>query len=66
MSGAIGRVKSDLRQSADETVPEDVARALDASADDLLCDRTEDVGDFVKERRARLAAYLERKAASVR
>jgi hypothetical protein len=45
-------------------MPEEIARALDASAEDLRLDRTEDIGEFLKERRARLKADLDRKAAA--
>jgi len=50
--------------AAEEELPEVMARALDASEDDLRHDRTEDVRAFVKRMEAQLAAHLARKSAS--
>jgi len=48
------------------SVPEEMAKALDASSKDIRHGRTEDIGEFVKDRRAKLKAHLDRKAASRR
>ncbi len=50
----------------DNAVPDEIARALDTGTADLLRDRTEDIGDFLKEAKARLEAHLAEKAASER
>jgi hypothetical protein len=44
-----------------DAVPEDIARALDASAEDVRNDRTEDLRDFVKRKKAELEAHLAQK-----
>ncbi len=54
------------RQPASDEVPEDIARALDASADDVRNDRTVDIGDFLEEMRVKLEAHRARKASQKR
>jgi hypothetical protein len=48
----------DRRPASDDAVPKEIARALDASAEDLRHDRTEDLRDFVKRMEAELEAHL--------
>ena len=48
--------KEHARRSTTD-VPEDLARALDESADNLLHDRTEDIGEFLKRMRAKIDAH---------
>jgi hypothetical protein len=62
MIGFVRRAMRGRRPASDETVPDEFARALDASAEDLRHDRTEDLGDFLKRMRAKLDAHLTRKA----
>jgi hypothetical protein len=44
------------RAASDDAVPEDIARALDASAEDLHQGRIEDLGEFLDGLRGKLAA----------
>jgi hypothetical protein len=46
------------RAASDDTVPEEIARALDASAEDMRENRTEDIGDFLQRMEARLESHL--------
>lgn len=46
----------------DDAVPEEIARALDASAEDVRNDRTVDIGNFLQTMRAKLEAHRARKA----
>ena len=54
------------RPASDDAVPEEFARALDASAEDVRNDRTADLGDFLKRMEAKLEAHRARKAAPKR
>ena len=54
---------SDRQPAPDDAVPEELARALDASAEDVRNDRTLDIGDFLKSMGAKLEAHRARKAA---
>lgn len=51
------------KPASEDAVPEEIARALDASAEDVRNDRTADLGDFLKSMEAKLKAYRVRKAA---
>ena len=51
------------RRTSADGVPEDIAQALDASAEDLRHDRTDNLRDFVKRMDAKLEAHLARKSA---
>jgi hypothetical protein len=44
-------------------LPEEIARALDAAADDVRHDRTEDIHDYVKRKEAELEAHIARENA---
>ena len=48
--------------AADPEVPEDLARALDASNEDVRLNRTSDIGEFLRCMEAKLDAYRLRKA----
>ncbi len=50
------------RAHADPEVPKDLARALDASNEDVRLDRTADIGEFLRCMEAKLDAYRARKA----
>ena len=47
--------------ASDDAVPEEIARALDASAEDVRNDRTVDIGEFLKSMQAKLEAHRARK-----
>ena len=46
-----------------QAVSQEMAEALDASTQDLLHGRTEEIGEFIKDRRVKLKAHLDRKTA---
>jgi len=54
------------RPASDQEVPDDIARALDASSEDVRLDRTADIGDFLRNMDARLEAHRAGKAARKR
>jgi len=54
------------RQPASEEVPEEIARALNASAEDLKHGRIVNLDDTLKEMDAELEAHLAQKRASSR
>jgi hypothetical protein len=60
------RTLSRRRPASAETVPDDIARALDASVEDLRHDRIKDIGDFLRRTQGKLDAHLARNAASQR
>ena len=60
------RINSRGRPTSNDGVPEDVARALDAAAEDVRHNRTVDIGDFLKSMETKLEAHRARKAAPKR
>ena len=48
------------KSGPDNEHPEEIARALDAAADDVRYDRTEDIRDYVKRKEAELMAHIAR------
>jgi len=50
----------------DDAVPEEIARALDASAEDIKHGRIVDIDDSLKEMEAELEAHLAKKRTSSR
>lgn len=54
------------RQPTSEDVPEDIVRALDASAEDLKHNRIVSLDDMLTEMEAELEAHLARKRAPSR
>jgi len=52
--------------ASDDAVPEDIARALDASSEDLKHGRIVNLDDSLKEMEAELEAHLAQKRASSR
>ena len=66
MAEFLRRTNSRSRPTSNDGVPEDVARALDAAAEDVRHNRTVDIGDFLKSMEAKLEAHRARKAAPKR
>ena len=66
MAQSIAEKRLTLGEGSGDDVPDEIARALDASAEDLRVGRTEEIGTFLAEMRARLKAHLAEKAASSR
>ena len=66
MAEFLRRTNSRGRPTSNDGVPEDVARALDAAAEDVRHNRTVDIGDFLKSMEAKLEAHRARKAAPKR
>jgi hypothetical protein len=49
--------------TSNDGLPEEIARSLDAAADDLRHDRTEDLREYVKRKQAELEAHIARESA---
>ena len=62
MANFVPKTTRSQKPTSDDELPEEIARALDESADDLLHDRTEDIGEFLKRMKAELRAHIARKA----
>ena len=51
---------SGYKPASDNELPVEIARALDAAADDVRHDRTEDIREYVKRKEAELRAHIAR------
>jgi hypothetical protein len=56
----------DAQSGSDDELPDEIVRALDASAEDLRQDRTEDLRAFVRRMAAELETYLAQQGSKTR
>ena len=60
MANFVPKTTFGYNPAPDNELPVEIARALDAAADDVRHDRTEDIREYVKRKEAELRAHIAR------